>query len=67
MSRLLILFLITITTACSRTSNTTNILSDKVDSLQTADNVTADTLMIYKIKYDTTYSYIFPKTFSPTD
>lgn len=48
------------TTACSFKSDSRDKQSEKTDTLQTADNMTVDTLRIYKIKYDTSYSYIFP-------
>jgi len=64
-----LLFIVTILGAilgCTRTSDSSLSNSDKVDTLSAAGNV-SDSLDFNIIKYDTSYHYIFPKTFRTTD
>jgi c-di-AMP phosphodiesterase-like protein len=62
---LIIIFLLTILN-CTRTIDSNLTTLDNVDSLSTVDNA-LDSLDFNIIKYDTSYYYIFPKTFVSTD
>jgi hypothetical protein len=63
---LIIISLLTILN-CTRTSDSNLTTLHNVDSLSTVDNPAFDSLDFSIIKYDTSYYYIFPKTFVPTD
>jgi c-di-AMP phosphodiesterase-like protein len=63
---LIIIFFLTIL-SCTRTSDSNLTNSDNVDTLSTVDNAALDSLDFNIVKYDTSYYYIFPKTFVSTD
>jgi hypothetical protein len=65
--RLLLITLVGTILGCTRVSDPGLKNSDKIDTLITADNVELDSLDFNIIKYDTSYNYIFPKTFKAID
>ena len=62
----IIIFLVT-TLGCTRTNDSGQANVDKGDTLIITDNVVLDSLDFNILKYDTSYHYIFPKTFKATD
>jgi hypothetical protein len=66
MRDLLTIIFLVIISGCTRTNNS-DLTTFNVDSLSTSDKVTLDSLDFNVIKYDTSYSYIFPTKFKAID
>ena len=52
---------------CTRTNKSDLATLDNVDALSSSDKVMLDSLDFNLIDYDTSYDYIFPVTFKPTN